>query len=532
MALRILKPLQPKQGQAVIMTIGLWLSVVGIWAYPLIEPDEPKHALIVKGMLEGPFWLPRLMGEPFFDKPILPFALMAVFAKLFGLGEFAIRLPGALLGFASVMLLYGFVLKHRNEAEAFWSGFMWATTPLFLAASHIPTHDMYLTFFSMAATSSGYELLVRKDCENRGKTRFFGVVFWLSLAGGVLSKGLLGLVLPGIALLGPSIVLRGRLKEFFKDILHPWGLLVFLVATVPWYAYVFTLYPEFGPTFFVRQHLGSFIGILPRHPEAFWYYIPLIFGIFFPWAFLLPFVILRSPFDAENKAYEALWISQGFGIFLFFSLAVSKIPLYLLPALPGFCLGLAPFVAKSSPSRERNLKILLGLITIVFLAGVPYGLMFAKSLYPGFFKSALILSIFVTPILLVGLFLSWKGGLGLLKGYIVFGLVFLYSLGFLGVTPLVAEYKSGKTAVTWFQNNVPKGSELKCYRNDCLSAQFYFDSPIGRLEHLDANSLQWQPILYILVKKKHLTPFLAEAAPFGLHVVFRSEGFWLFRIGP
>jgi len=521
--------LQPRRGFAILMAIGLWLSIVGIWSYPLLEPDEAKHALIVRAMLEGSFWMPYLNGEPFFDKPILPFALMAVFAKFLGMNEVALRLPGALLGFASVIVLYRFVLRLRGDAEAFWAGFIWTTSPLFLAASHIPTHDIYLAFFSVLSAFAGFRLLTEQGTPT--ESRFLGIGFWLGLAGGVLSKGLLGIVLPGIALLGPALVERQSLKAAAKRFLRIEGIACFLLLVLPWYAYVLVRYPEFGPSFLVRQHLGNFLGSLPRHPEPFWYYLPLLFGVFFPWAFFLPFIPFAWRPERKDRAFVALCASQSLGIFLFFSVAASKLPLYILPALPGFCMSLAPFLVKHAPARERHLKILLGFVAVVFLAAIPYGLVFAKSAYPGFFRPAAVLSVLMIPVLLVAILFSWRGTVGWLKGYIVFGLVFLYTLGFLCVTPLVGSYSSSKAAVQRLKQNASEDAVVVCYRRDCLSAQFYLGRPVKRIEHLDRNMLVPSRPLYVLVKKKHLIPFLAEARPLGIKVEFRSEGFWLIRVG-
>jgi hypothetical protein len=194
-------------------------------------------------------------------------------------------------------------------------------------------------------------------------------------------------------------------------------------------------------------------------------------------------------------------------------------------------MSLAPFLVKHAPARERHLKILLGFVAVVFLAAIPYGLVFAKSAYPGFFRPAAVLSVLMTPVLLVALLFSWRGTVGWLKGYIVFGLVFLYTLGFLCVTPLVGSYGSSKAAVQRLKQNASEDAVVVCYRRDCLSAQFYLGRPVKRIEHLDRNMLVPSRPLYMLVKKKHLTPFFAEARPLGIKVEFRSEGFWLIRVG-
>lgn len=518
-----------KRGFAVLMAIGLWLSIVGIWAYPLLEPDEAKHALIVRAMLERSFWIPYFNEQPFFDKPILPFAMMAIFAKIIGMNEFALRLPGALLGFSSVVMLYRFVLKVRGDAEAFWAGFIWATTPLFLAASHIPTHDIYLAFFTMLSTFTGFMLLTGHDAPT--ESRFLGIGFWLGLAGGVLSKGLLGIVLPGIALIGPVLVERQSLKTAAKKILRIEGIGSFLLLVLPWYVYVLANYPEFGSTFLLHQHLGNFLGSMPRHPEPFWYYLPLLFGVFFPWAFFLPFISFTWRSEHQDRAFLALCVTQSLGILLFFSIAASKLPLYILSALPGFCMALAPYLVKNLPNRERHLKILLGFVGVFFLASIPYGLVFAKNTYPGFFKPAFTLSVLMTPVLLLALLFSWKGSIGWLKGYIVFGLVFLYSLGFLCVTPLVGNYGSSKAAIQQLKQSDFENASVVCYRRDCLSAQFYLGRRIKRIEHVEQNMLVPSRPLYVLVKKKYLIPFFQEATPLGVNIEFRSEGFWLIRVG-
>src|SRR6185503_17941482 len=77
-----------------------------VFSVPLMEDDEGLHAAIALEMVERGDWtVPRLMGEPFLDKPILYFWMQAASLGAFGPSEFAVRLPGTVMSLLGVVAI-------------------------------------------------------------------------------------------------------------------------------------------------------------------------------------------------------------------------------------------------------------------------------------------------------------------------------------------------------------------------------------------------------------------------------------------
>jgi 4-amino-4-deoxy-L-arabinose transferase-like glycosyltransferase len=200
-----------------------------------------------------------------------------------------------------------------------------AGCPLYVLLTQVNTLDMALTFFLSAAVFA-FAL-----------GRYY--LFWAACALAVLSKGLIGIVLPGGAI-GLYVLLRrdwallGRMK-----ILAGGGL--FLLISAPWFIAASAANPEFFHFFFVQEHFERFTTKMHGRYQPMWYFVPILaFGIA-PW--LLPFVAsLKSAFRRElgTKAFDAalfLWLWIGL-VFAFFSVSGSKLPSYVLPLFPALAL--------------------------------------------------------------------------------------------------------------------------------------------------------------------------------------------------
>jgi dolichol-phosphate mannosyltransferase len=308
----------------------------GNLSYPLLEPDEGRYAEIARKMLVSGDWIvPTLNHRPFYDKPPLFYWLTAASFWLFGTNEWAARFVPTLAGFGTVLATYVFGRRIVGLRSAFLAAVVLTLTAGFVQGARIVILDSLLTCFVTAALFTAYEA-VRGPCVRWR--------WWLASAVccalGVLTKGPIAFVL-----LAPPL---GAVVWLHRDLarltLAHWsayvGLVVGLVA--PWYVAITVRDPRFAYHFFVDQHLIRFF--TPEyHVQPMWYYVPVLLIGCLPWSFLLVpfarFLFSRSPqtrgLRPRSMGFFLLW--AGWCI-LFFSVSSSKLPPYILPALPALAL--------------------------------------------------------------------------------------------------------------------------------------------------------------------------------------------------
>ena len=168
-------------------------------SFPLFEPDESRYAEIPREMIQHGDWItPRLQGEPYLEKPPLLYWLTAVSFQLFGVHDWAARLPPALAVHGCILVLYFLGRRGFGEATAFRGALMLSLAPGFMSIGRLLLIDGVLTFCTTLALFSAFEAV-------RGSRLRWG--WWLLSAVacglGVLSKGPVAL-----ALLAPPFVLH------------------------------------------------------------------------------------------------------------------------------------------------------------------------------------------------------------------------------------------------------------------------------------------------------------------------------------
>lgn len=330
---------------ALVLLLTLYLSRIGGWV--LQDPDEGRYAEIPREMIERGDWVtPKLFHVNYFEKPPLLYWLTAASFETFGQTEAAARIVPAVSGIVTVLLTFALGLRLCGRRAAWLGAGILATMPLFFALSQALLIDMLLTA-CMGATMLGVHAAHHAE-RKRGWALLVGV----SVALGMLAKGLIAIVLPGgIAL---AFLLWRRDLPTVRALLDWRVILVFLVITVPWFVLVSQRNPDFLQFFFVREHFQRFAGnagVRVGHPEGPFYYVPVVLLGPAPWTLLA--VLLAATRDgrqafkeipAEVRAFCLLW----FGIvFLFFTAATSKLGSYVLPAMPPLALLIAAWLDRA-----------------------------------------------------------------------------------------------------------------------------------------------------------------------------------------
>ena len=351
-----------------ILVVAVYLGTTG--ALPLVGRDEPRYVQIGRAMLEGGDWItPRLGGFNWFEKPILLYWMVAASLGVFGVSEWAARLGPALCGLGSAALLWWMVRPHSENA-ARWSALVVASSFGLLAFSHGATFDIVLTFCLTLALCAWWRAQIEPDAQ---RARRLLALFWAGVGLAFLAKGLIAFVLPALTL-AIYASLRARTGDERPKIGAWWGLPLALLVGAVWYGpVIWRNGASFIEIFFVQHHFARFTSDRFKHHQPLWFYLEVLPIMLLPWT---PFFViaigktrwrqLRERSDeARLCAFAWAWMLAPVA---FFSASGSKLPGYVLPALPGACVLIGLFVGEWAHSARRQ-KFAGAGAALVLLAG-------------------------------------------------------------------------------------------------------------------------------------------------------------------
>lgn len=380
----------------------LFLLLLGTRA--LNEPDEGRYAEIAREMVEtGNWFVPQIWYVPHLDKP--PFTYWAVAASLsiFGVNEWAARLPLALAGLSAAWATFLLVRSVAGAATARLSVLILGTSALFWVMARMLTTDIFLTqFIAWAiyffwrswrsldalgkdpAISNQQSVGAADDPDPAGDARAlaarrsFGwqLAAWAAMAGGALTKGPIALVIP-LAAFGALLWLRRDARpaakaEDFTSI--PFGALLWLrsrtfnprsnivlfgalagvplfaALALPWFWMVWESVPHSFEFMVKGQVVGHAMAAAAKNrAQPFWFFVPVLLGGFLPWSLLLGWLWRRAHWRSLDALTQEAWLmlSVWAGVtFVLFSVNSAKLMHYILPMFP----ALAALVALRWPA--------------------------------------------------------------------------------------------------------------------------------------------------------------------------------------
>jgi len=347
-----------------IALVVVWFACLGTRA--LISPDEGRYAALALEMLRSGDWVtPRLNGLLYFEKPPLQYWMGALLFGLFGVTEFAARLWPAIAGFLTVLLV-GFTGTRLWDRETgIRSAAITASMAWVIGNSHFLTLDAGLTLFMTLILCA---VLIAQFATPAGDQRRNWIwVAWAAMAGAVLSKGLIGLLIPGAVLFLTSLWRRDF--RLWREMHWVSGLLIFFVLAAPWFVLVSMRNPGFAEFFFVHEHFARYLTQVHRREGGWWYYLPLLAAGLVPWVGGLPWLLRKSDSStaARGVAVNDLLVAWVAFILVFFSASGSKLPSYILPAFPALALMLAIQLGRTGITALRwhlLVPVLLGLLAV------------------------------------------------------------------------------------------------------------------------------------------------------------------------
>lgn len=357
-----------------LLLFAAWL-VATAWVRPLALPDEGRYVGVAWGMLNSGDWLvPRLDGLPYFHKPPLFYWITATALSLFGPSEWAARAAPLLGAFAGGTALFLFVRRWRDEATARWTLLALATQPLVFLGGQFANLDM-LVAGCIGASVLGFAHAALSD-EAGQRSRAGLAAGYLFAALGMLAKGLIGFVLPGMILVAWLLPQR-RWRTLLRLAWLP-GVLLFLVVAGPWFVAMQQRFAEFFHYFFVVQHFSRFAQGGFNNQQPFWFFPVVLVVLALPWSAWL-WKALRLPQDARGR--DLAWLAWTWlaVVLLFFSLPRSKLVGYILPAtLPlALLVGDAFMRLRAQPRVQGWWRASAGAAVLACFAGVALGTVFA-----------------------------------------------------------------------------------------------------------------------------------------------------------
>ncbi|MEQ1762629.1 MAG: glycosyltransferase family 39 protein [Pyrinomonadaceae bacterium] len=342
---------------------------------PLVGPDEPRYAQVAREMWQAGDWVtPTLGGFHWFEKPALLYWLQITSYNIFGVGEFAARFGSALFGLGTIASLC--ILGRSVESK---SGIIRFSNLLALiAASSIgiivfargASFDIILTF-PITASLVSYWLWERKE----SVSALVGFYFFIGVA--LLAKGLIGIVFP-FAIVTFYHLLSWKWPKATLLLSLIWGTAISVVVASGWYLPMYlTNGWEFIDEFFIQHHFQRYTSNKYFHPQPFYFFFWVLPLMTIPW---LPFFVagmwrgiktaIRKVDDTEDVRSVVLFAFAWLLVpLVFFSLSGSKLPGYILPALPP-CLILAGLCVSRWVGENRTRLGMIGSVAGITFATI------------------------------------------------------------------------------------------------------------------------------------------------------------------
>lgn len=408
-----------------ILILLSWLAYGwNLGSIGLIDETEPLFAEASRQMLVTGDWItPVFNGETRFDKPALIYWCQAIAYSIIGVNEWSVRLPSAIAAVGVIALTFYTVHWYlstkdqtqkklhptRRNLTAVIAGAMLALNPEMIVWGRTGVSDMMLTGCIASALLCFFLGYGGKHEQKPGS---FSALFpnqwylacYVLIAGGILTKGPVGIVLPAL-IIGAFIIYVGKVGEVLKEMRILMGMLIIFCLSAPWYILVTWRNGwDYINSFFGYHNIERFTEVVNGHSAPWYFYFAVVLLGFAPYSVYLPLAIAKQKFW-QRSHWSSQQRSQQFGlfaciwfitIFVFFTIAVTKLPSYVLPLMPAVAILIAllwsdifPDNNQGPPSVSFSLKFSawINVIFITVLAAALFHITYFinnNSVAPGF----------------------------------------------------------------------------------------------------------------------------------------------------
>jgi 4-amino-4-deoxy-L-arabinose transferase-like glycosyltransferase len=352
-----------------------FLFFYGMGQFGLIGADEPRYAEVAREMLERHDWItPVLGGRAWLEKPPLYYWQAMLAYSVVGVNDVAARVPAAIDATLLVIAIYFFFRRFRRGVEVD-AALITASCAGVIGYAHAASMDMALA----AAFSIG--MLAWWAWRESGK-RIYLAVFYGCMALGMLAKGPVAPILAVLVI----VLFSAAVREFRLVLRTLWlpGILLFCVIALPWYFAVQIRNPQFFREFILQHNLARFSSDLYHHRQPFWYYLPVTALALMPWTVFVIAALVEAvrvwwaerksvsaepDFELQFSLFACCWLVA---LVVFFSISQSKLPGYILPAIPAGAVLLADYLRRHLAHEQEAEPVSKGLIVLhAFVAAAP-----------------------------------------------------------------------------------------------------------------------------------------------------------------
>lgn len=375
------------------------LAVIAVYLFgltiPFVGPDESRYAEVGREMFERGDWVtPTLGGFTWFEKPALLYWLEMVSYRVFGISEFAARFGPALFGLGTVASLWvlgkNLATEHTEirsgKADSLpvskvstpsipsvpsvandfanWLALIAASTLGIIVFSRGASFDIIITFPITAALVSFY--IFDQSTQATFKAKYLPLILFYAFIGiALLAKGLIGIVFP-FGIVGSYYVLSWRLPNRVFMLSLVWGLLLTMSIAAIWYLPMYERHGyKFIDEFFIQHHFQRFTSNKYQHPQPVYFFLWVLPLMTLPW---LPFFFaaigsqIRERFRRVPASPRLPFASSPLVLFslswllvplVFFSFSGSKLPGYILPAVPAAIVIAALYIYRLVQKSKR-----------------------------------------------------------------------------------------------------------------------------------------------------------------------------------
>ncbi|MFO5439752.1 MAG: ArnT family glycosyltransferase [Dolichospermum sp.] len=357
----------------------------------LIDETEPLFAEASRQMLLTGDWItPFFNGETRFDKPALIYWCQAIAYSIMGVNEWAARTPSALAAMGVIALAFYTVqwyFTKKDELEkvtnlprryltAALAAALMALNPEMIVWGRTGVSDMLLTgcigstllcFFLGYAQNNRAIVIANWQFPNQ-----WYLASYVLIAGAILTKGPVGIVLPGLIMIAFALYV-GKFWQIWREMRPILGMVIVLVLSLPWYILVTWRNGwNFINAFFVYHNIERFTEVVNGHSAPWYFYFLVVLLGFAPYAVYIPESLVRLKLwqrsywlQKERSQHLGLFVSLWFlGVFGFFTISVTKLPSYVLPLMPAAAILVAlswsdlfPTSQNSTPTHLAFLRI-------------------------------------------------------------------------------------------------------------------------------------------------------------------------------
>ncbi len=520
----------------ILIILGSYLFLFRLGDLALTDPDEVFYAQTAKEMVKRGEWLtPYLYDEPQFEKPIFFYWLVELSYIIFGVNEYAARFPSAIFAILLLIITYFLGKLLFNKRVGLFAALILATNIEYIMLSRACVTDMVLGTFIIL----GFLFFLYGHMREK---LYFYILSSVSFALATLTKGPIGILLPALIAILYFFIIK-EFDIFKKPAIILWTIFAFLIVALPWYILMYKLHGnKFVDAFFGFHNIVRFLEPEHKTGSQFYYYIPVVFGGFFPWSAFLPFGIWRifrnciehRTDDVVKKRHSIFILLWLLVIFIFFSLSSTKLVTYIFPAFGSLALIVAlmwddflkPDAAGIVTKGARYSYYLL--LVIIFFGAIGLYIFIAFD-YPSLVTDALIAGLFLIFGFVLSLITFIKKNFIAAFFLVIYAVIlFLYPLNKL-VIPEIERYESSKEISEKLLSFIKDDEEIGTEKNYVSGVTFYTGHKVTNINkhHILVRFLnQTKRVWCVMKEKNHKQLYELDTKPF-----YTKPSYMVYKLG-